>query len=125
MADGWVPIISLALLALLQNVDVIVARHELGDDRAGSYAVAAVAAKVVIWVAIGVGLQLLPQATAPRGRRARTRGRCCSGRSRCWPRSPRRRCCSSRSFPTFILRTAFGPDTVDAAPALLAARPWR
>ena len=118
MANGWVPIISLALLALLQNVDVIIARHELGDDRAGSYAVAAVAAKVVVWVAIGVGLQLLPQATA----------RAAAGED---PRPVLFRALAVLAavaapslllfalLPRFILRTAFGPDTVDAAPALL------
>lgn len=118
MTNGWVPIISLALLALLQNVDVIIARHELGEDRAGSYAVAAVAAKVVVWVAIGVGLQLLPQATA----------RAAAGED---PRPVLFRALAVlfavaapslllfAVMPSFILRTAFGPDTVDAAPALL------
>jgi O-antigen/teichoic acid export membrane protein len=38
-------------------------KHQLGGDRAGSYAAAAVAAKAVLWVAIGVGLHLLPEAT--------------------------------------------------------------
>lgn len=118
MAEGWVPIIALALLALLQNVDVIIARHELGDERAGSYAVAAVAAKVVVWVAIGVGLQLLPQATA----------RAAAGED---PRPVLFRALAVLAavaapslllfalIPRFILSTAFGPDTVDAAPALL------
>ena len=117
LANGWVPIASLALLAVLQNVDVIIARHELGSARAGSYAVAAVAAKVVIWVAIGVGLQLLPQATA----------RAAAGED---PRPVLFRALGVLAavaapsllafwlFPSFILRTAFGPDTVDAAPAL-------
>jgi O-antigen/teichoic acid export membrane protein len=63
VGDNWVPICGLLLLAALQNVDVIVGRHEFDGDRAGSYAVAAVAAKAVVWVAIGVGLQLLPEAT--------------------------------------------------------------
>ncbi len=118
MGNGWVPIVALALLALLQNVDVIVARHELGEDRAGSYAVAAVAAKVVVWVAIGVGLQLLPQATA----------RAAAGED---PRPVLFRALAVLAviagpslllfalIPEFILRTAFGPDTVDAASALL------
>ncbi len=118
LSDGWVPIVSLGLLALLQNVDVIVARHELGEDRAGSYAVAAVAAKVVVWVAIGVGLQLLPQATA----------RAAAGED---PRPVLFRALAVLAavaapslllfavMPEFILRTAFGPETVDAAPALL------
>ena len=57
------PIIGLFLLASLQNVDVILAKHQLGGDAAGSYAAAAVAAKAVVWVAIGVGLHLLPEAT--------------------------------------------------------------
>ena len=57
------PIIGLFLLASLQNIDVIVAKHQLGVDAAGSYAAAAVAAKAVVWVAIGIGLHLLPEAT--------------------------------------------------------------
>jgi O-antigen/teichoic acid export membrane protein len=61
--DGWVPIVGLFLLAALQNVDVIVAKHELSPEAAGSYAAAAVAAKSVVWVAIGIGLHLLPEAT--------------------------------------------------------------
>jgi O-antigen/teichoic acid export membrane protein len=63
LGDGWVPILGLFLLAALQNVDVIVAKHRLPDDAAGSYAAAAVAAKSVVWVAIGIGLHLLPEAT--------------------------------------------------------------
>jgi glycosyltransferase involved in cell wall biosynthesis/O-antigen/teichoic acid export membrane protein len=115
--DGWVPIVGLLLLAVLQNVDVIIARHELGDDRAGSYAVAAVAAKVVVWVAIGVGLQLLPQATA----------RAARGED---PRPVLVRALAVLAViaapslvvfalvPELVLRTAFGPETVDAAGAL-------
>jgi glycosyltransferase involved in cell wall biosynthesis/O-antigen/teichoic acid export membrane protein len=63
VGDAWVPIVGLFLVAALQNVDVIVGRHELSGDAAGSYAAAAVAAKAVIWVAIGLGLQVLPEAT--------------------------------------------------------------
>jgi glycosyltransferase involved in cell wall biosynthesis/O-antigen/teichoic acid export membrane protein len=63
IGNGWVPIIGLLLLAALQNVDVIIAKRELPDHAAGSYAAAAVAAKSVVWVAIGLGLQLLPEAT--------------------------------------------------------------
>jgi len=116
-AEGWVPILGLGLLAVLQNVDVIIARHELGDERAGSYAVAAVAAKVVVWVAIGVGLQLLPQATA----------RAARGED---PRPVLARALAVLAVvaapsllifamvPELVLRTAFGPETVDAAGAL-------
>jgi len=56
-------LLSLTLLAVLQNVDVIVAKRELGEHLAGSYAAASVAAKSIIWVAIGIGLHLLPTAT--------------------------------------------------------------
>ncbi len=63
LGDGWVPIVGLFLLAALQNVDVIVAKHQLSPEAAGSYAAAAVAAKSVVWVAIGIGLHLLPEAT--------------------------------------------------------------
>lgn len=63
VVDNRLPIFGLLLLAVLQNVDVIVARHEFAGSTAGSYAAAAVAAKSVVWVAIGVGLQVLPEAT--------------------------------------------------------------
>jgi len=62
-AGAWAAIAGLALLALLQNVDVIVVKHRIGGDDAGSYAAAGVAAKSVVWVAIGIALQLLPEAT--------------------------------------------------------------
>jgi glycosyltransferase involved in cell wall biosynthesis/O-antigen/teichoic acid export membrane protein len=68
LAGAWVPVIGLTLLFALQEVHVIVVKHEASSDAAGSYAVAAVAAKAVIWVAIGLGLYLLPEAA----RRART-----------------------------------------------------
>ena len=50
------------LIAALQNVDVIIVRHQVADGPAGAYAAAAVAAKVVVWTAVGVGLYLLPEA---------------------------------------------------------------
>jgi O-antigen/teichoic acid export membrane protein len=61
-AQGRVPIAGLLLLAVLQNVDVIVAKHQMSGPVAGSYAAAAVAAKSVVWVAIGIGLFVLPEA---------------------------------------------------------------
>jgi O-antigen/teichoic acid export membrane protein len=117
IGDGWVPIVGLALVAVLQNIDVIIARHQLGHDPAGSYAVAAVAAKAVVWVAIGVGLQLLPQATA----------RATGGED---PRPVLLRALLVvgaiaapallifAAVPGTVLRVAFGPDTVDGADAL-------
>ena len=63
VGDGGCPIAGARLLASLQNIDVIMAKHQLSGDDAGSYAAAAVAAKAVVWVAIGIGLHLLPEAT--------------------------------------------------------------
>lgn len=60
--DAWVAIAGLALIAILQNIDVIVAQHRLEGTDAGAYAAAAVAAKVVVWVAVGIGFYLLPEA---------------------------------------------------------------
>jgi O-antigen/teichoic acid export membrane protein len=68
LAGAWAPVIGLTLLFALQEVHVIVVKHEASEDAAGSYAVAAVAAKAIIWVAVGLGLYLLPEAA----RRART-----------------------------------------------------
>jgi O-antigen/teichoic acid export membrane protein len=60
--EATVPIVALVLIAALQNMDVIIVRHQVSDGLAGAYAAAAVAAKVVVWTAVGVGLYLLPEA---------------------------------------------------------------
>jgi glycosyltransferase involved in cell wall biosynthesis/O-antigen/teichoic acid export membrane protein len=62
LAGAWAPVIGLMLLFALQEVHVIVVKHEADGDAAGSYAVAAVAAKAIIWVAVGLGMYLLPEA---------------------------------------------------------------
>src|SRR5436305_7311307 len=61
------PIAGLAVIAVLQNIDIIAAKHRFGTDTATSYAAVAVAAKVLIWVAIGAGFYLVPEVS---GRRA-------------------------------------------------------
>ena len=48
---------------MLQNVDVIMAKHVLDEDTAGVYAATAVAGKATVWIAIGLGLWVLPEAT--------------------------------------------------------------
>lgn len=63
VSGGWAPILGLVFLAALQNVDVIIAKREMTDEVAGAYAAAVVAAKLMVWVAIGIGLYLLPEAT--------------------------------------------------------------
>ncbi len=62
--EAVAPVVALAFIAVLQNVDVIVIRHQVGEDAAGAYAAAAVAAKIVVWTAVGVGLYLIPGAAA-------------------------------------------------------------
>jgi glycosyltransferase involved in cell wall biosynthesis/O-antigen/teichoic acid export membrane protein len=118
VGDGWVPIVGLFLVATLQNVDVIVGKHELGSDAAGSYAAAAVAAKAVIWVAIGLGLHLLPEATR----------RAAAGLD---PRPVLLRALGILAVvalpalaifaaaPRLLLRVAFGPSFTQASGALL------
>ncbi len=118
IGDGWVPIIGLFLLASLQNIDVIVAKHELSSDAAGAYAAAAVAAKAVVWVAIGIGLHLLPEATR----------RSAAGLD---PRPVLLRALAILAViatpallifalvPKLLLRLAFGPSFVQASGALV------
>jgi O-antigen/teichoic acid export membrane protein len=118
LGDGWVPIVGLFLLASLQNVDVIVAKHQLASDAAGSYAAAAVAAKSVVWVAIGIGLHLLPEATR----------RAAAGLD---PRAVLLRALVIlaavaapallifAAAPELLMRLAFGPDLTQASGALL------
>jgi O-antigen/teichoic acid export membrane protein len=60
---AWAPLVALALFAVLQNIDVIVVKHRVSNDAASAYAAAAVAAKVTIWIAVGLGMYLLPEAT--------------------------------------------------------------
>jgi O-antigen/teichoic acid export membrane protein len=60
--DAWAPVIGLTLIGVLQNIDVIVAKHDMTGTDAGAYAAAAVAAKVVIWTALGVGMHMVPDA---------------------------------------------------------------
>jgi O-antigen/teichoic acid export membrane protein len=56
-----VPITALGIITLLQNVDLITAKHRFSDRVASSYAVAAVAAKVLIWVAMGASFYVVPE----------------------------------------------------------------
>jgi O-antigen/teichoic acid export membrane protein len=55
--------VGLVFLAALQNIDVVIANRQMGEEAAGAYAAAVVAAKIVVWIAIGIGLYLLPEAT--------------------------------------------------------------
>lgn len=61
--NAAIPTAGLVFVAALQNVDVIMARHTLGEDPAGVYAATTVAAKAIVWVSVGIGLWVLPEAT--------------------------------------------------------------
>ena len=118
VAGAWPAVIGLFLVAVLQNVDVILVKRTIGGDAAGAYAAAAVAAKAVVWVAIGVGLYLLPEATRKAG----------AGED---PRPVLLRALGVVAVvavpmlivyavaPALVLRLAFGEETVPAAGALL------
>ena len=60
------PIAGLAVIAVLQNIDIIAAKHRFSSHEATSYAAVAVAAKVLIWVAIGAGFYLVPEVSRRR-----------------------------------------------------------
>lgn len=117
VGGAWPAVVGLFLIAVLQNVDVIMVKRQIGGDEAGAYAAAAVAAKAVVWLAIGIGLYLLPEAT----RAARL------GQD---PRPVLMRALGVVAAvavpmllvyalaPATVLRLAFGPETVVAADAL-------
>ena len=117
VSGAWPAVIGLFLVAVLQNVDVILVKRTIGGEAAGAYAAAAVAAKAVVWVAIGVGLYLLPEATRKAG----------AGED---PRPVLVRALGVVAAvavpmlivyavaPKLLLRLAFGEETVPAAGAL-------
>jgi O-antigen/teichoic acid export membrane protein len=61
-ARSWAPLLALAGIAVVQNVDVIVVKHRFSDTTASDWTAAAVAGKGVMWVAIGLGFWLVPEA---------------------------------------------------------------
>ncbi|MGI8414286.1 MAG: hypothetical protein ACR2LV_11230 [Solirubrobacteraceae bacterium] len=63
---AWAPIAGLIVIAVLQNIDIIAAKHRFDQKVDNSYAVAAVAAKVLIWVAMGAGFYLVPEVSRRR-----------------------------------------------------------
>jgi O-antigen/teichoic acid export membrane protein len=67
LARARVPVAAFVLIAVLQHVDVIIVKHVASPEKAGSYAAASVAAKAVIWLAMGLGFYLLPEAVRRAG----------------------------------------------------------
>lgn len=58
----WPALLALTLIATLQNSDVIMVKRDAFDTVAGAYAADAVAAKVIVWIAIGLGFYVVPEA---------------------------------------------------------------
>jgi O-antigen/teichoic acid export membrane protein len=65
---AWAPIAGLIIIAVLQNIDIIAASHRFSGVKnlSSSYAATAVAAKVLVWVAIGAGFYLVPEVSRRR-----------------------------------------------------------
>jgi O-antigen/teichoic acid export membrane protein len=63
---AWAPIAGLIVIAVLQNIDIIAAKHRFTSSVASSYGATAVAAKVLIWVAMGAGFYLVPEVSRRR-----------------------------------------------------------
>ncbi|MBS1870722.1 MAG: hypothetical protein JSS99_13785 [Actinobacteria bacterium] len=61
VTGATIPILGLVVVALLQNVDIIAGKHRFSTDLASSYGATAVAAKVLVWVAMGAGFYLVPE----------------------------------------------------------------
>ncbi|HEY2260133.1 MAG TPA: hypothetical protein VGH45_10490 [Solirubrobacteraceae bacterium] len=70
---AWAPIAGLIVIAVLQNIDIIAAKHRFSKDVASSYGATAVAAKVLIWVAMGAGFYLVPEVSRRRANGEDTR----------------------------------------------------
>jgi O-antigen/teichoic acid export membrane protein len=64
--QAWAPIAGLIIIAVLQNIDIIAAKHRFDTHLATSYAAVAVAAKVLIWVAMGASFYLVPEVSRRR-----------------------------------------------------------
>jgi O-antigen/teichoic acid export membrane protein len=63
---AWAPIAGLIVIAVLQNIDIIAAKHRFSSSVASSYGATAVAAKVLVWVAMGAGFYLVPEVSRRR-----------------------------------------------------------
>jgi O-antigen/teichoic acid export membrane protein len=70
---AWAPIAGLIVIAVLQNIDIIAAKHRFSTSLASAYGATAVAAKVLIWVAMGAGFYLVPEVSRRRAEGEDTR----------------------------------------------------
>jgi O-antigen/teichoic acid export membrane protein len=115
---AWAPIAGLIVIAVLQNIDIIAAKHRFTKSLASSYGATAVAAKVLIWVAIGAGFYLVPEVSRRRAAGEDTRpvlARALGIILVC--AVP---CLLIFAFaPRLLLRLAFGPKRLGASDSLL------
>ena len=117
---AWAPIAGLIVIAVLQNIDIIAAKHRFVSthDLASSYAATAVAAKVLIWVAIGAGFYLVPEVSRRRAVGQDTRPVLSRALAIIFV-------CAIPVLLIFafgaepLLRVAFGPDRLKATSSLL------
>lgn len=61
VARAWAPIAGLVVIAVLQNIDAIAAKHRFSTDVASSWGATTIAAKALVWVAMGAGFYLVPE----------------------------------------------------------------
>jgi O-antigen/teichoic acid export membrane protein len=61
VSRAWAAIAGLVVIAVLQNIDVIAAKHSFSTDVASSYGATGIAAKALVWVAMGAGFYLVPE----------------------------------------------------------------
>src|SRR5204863_9027919 len=61
VARAWAPICALGLISWLQDGHVIVVKHLASSHDAGAWVAASVAAKAIMWVAIGLAGFLVPE----------------------------------------------------------------
>jgi O-antigen/teichoic acid export membrane protein len=117
--DAALPIAVLTVVAALQNVDVIMAKHALSDSVAGVYAATTVAAKAVVWIAVGLGFWVLPEATRRAAAGADPRAVLARGLGVIAVIAA----CALTVFatvPSLLLRTAFGAEYETGETVLLA-----
>lgn len=118
LAVARAPVLGLALVACLQNIDVIVAKHRLSDTAAGAYASAAVAGKVVVWVAVGVAFYVVPEATRRAAAGEDTRGVLLRGLALLGIAAVPALAIFA-GFPHLLLKLAFGPKFAPGGDVLL------
>jgi len=62
VSESAVPMAALGILLAMQEIHVIFAKHLNADRIAGGYAAVAVAAKTIVWVAVGLAMYTVPEA---------------------------------------------------------------